>query len=126
MAKRIIKETLKNGTTQYRVESNRVLWIIPVPWHTVQWFEYVEWDTCIPTQEIFRDLKDAMKFCGFDDENKVITREIICPKQETKEEFDYKSLDYIPFNRIIEENFWDLACTTEKPFNNLNKLNNNE
>lgn len=115
MARRIVKENLFNGNTRYKVESNRVLWIIPVPWHTVQWFDYREWDTCVPTQAIFKHLKDARKFCGLDNENEVITREIIYPKQETKkEEDDYKSLDYVPFSKIIEENFWNLIVTDKE------------
>lgn len=32
--KRIIKETLRNGDTQYRVETNRFLGFIPCKWHT--------------------------------------------------------------------------------------------
>lgn len=35
--KRIVEETLRNGVKHYRVESNRILWIIPWRWHTISY-----------------------------------------------------------------------------------------
>jgi hypothetical protein len=37
--KRIVEETLGNGNTRYRVETNRILGFIPCKWHTDTFYD---------------------------------------------------------------------------------------
>ena len=37
--KRIVEETLGNGNTRYRVETNRIFGLIPCKWHTDTFYD---------------------------------------------------------------------------------------
>lgn len=64
MAKRIVKEKLYNGSIQYRVETNRFLWIIPTKWRTASTLIPEIWHTKgLDFSAIFTDLEDAIRFC---------------------------------------------------------------
>lgn len=74
--RRIVKETLKDGKVQYRVETNRRLFgLIKSKWHTdttpVGMDEYIT-----EIGAIFNTLEEAQRFCGIDP-NPIISREIV-------------------------------------------------
>ena len=77
--KRIVKETLKSGKVQYRVEKNTTFFgLIPCEWHTCTVtipFGFGE----VSCEAVFNTLEEAQKFCGVDS-NPVINREIIVNK----------------------------------------------
>lgn len=56
--KRIVKVTTGRGGTKYRVETNRILWVIPCSWRTVTLTnDYGE-----VTDAVFDTFVDAIKF----------------------------------------------------------------
>ena len=74
--KRIVKETLKSGKVQYRVEKNTTFFgLIPCKWHTCMVtipFGFGE----IPCEAVFNTLEEAQEFYGIDT-NPVVNREVI-------------------------------------------------
>lgn len=76
--KRIVKETLKNGEIQYRVETNRMFFgLIPCEWYTcLTWYVTAKYCEYVPCDAIFNTLREAQIFCGIDP-NSVVHTEII-------------------------------------------------
>ncbi len=75
MAKRIIKETCKDGTVQYRVETNKNFFGFRTKWHTCKYtVGYNQYEATVDA--IFNSLEDAEKYCGIDP-NPIINREIV-------------------------------------------------
>lgn len=74
--KRIIKETLKDGSTKYRVESNRTFFgLIPCKWHTCTiTIPYGFGD--VQCDAVFNTLEKAQRFIGIDT-NPVVNRTIV-------------------------------------------------
>lgn len=73
--KRIIKETLRNGDAQYRVETNRFLGFIPCKWRTDLVFD-VELDRYLGA--IFDSYDEALIHCGkLPERLEVINRNIL-------------------------------------------------
>ena len=74
--KRIVKETLKSGKVQYRVEKNTTFFgLIPCEWHTCTVtipFGFGE----VSCEAVFNTLEEAQKFCGVNP-NPIVNREII-------------------------------------------------
>lgn len=74
--KRIVKETLKSGKVQYRVEKNTTFFgLIPCEWHTCTVtipFGFGE----VSCEAVFNTLEEAQKFCGVDP-NPVVNREVV-------------------------------------------------
>lgn len=77
--KRIVKETLKSGKVQYRVEKNTTFFgLIPCEWHTCTVtipFGFGE----VSCEAVFNTLEEAQKFCGVNP-NPIVNREIIVNK----------------------------------------------
>lgn len=75
MAKRILKQTLKNGDIQYVVETNRLFGFIPGEWHIDLVYDG-ELDTHFGA--IFDSYEEACVHAGFTiPDNKVVKSEII-------------------------------------------------
>lgn len=73
--KRIVKETLRNGDAQYRVETNIFLGFIPCKWHTDLVFD-VELDMHLDA--IFDSYDEALIHCGkLPERLEVVNRDII-------------------------------------------------
>lgn len=72
--KRIVEETLEDGTKQYRVETNRLWGFIPIKWTTD--LCYVGYPYDIHVSAIFSTLKEAQRHCGIDP-NPVKERKIL-------------------------------------------------
>lgn len=74
--KRIIKEELKDGTIQYRVESNRIFFgLVPCKWYSctvIIPYEYGE----IHCDAVFSSLEEARIFAGIDP-NPIISRTLL-------------------------------------------------
>lgn len=74
--KRIVKETLKSGKVQYRVEKNTMFFgLIPCEWHTCMVtipFGFGE----VSCEAVFETLEEAQQFYGIDT-NPVVNREVI-------------------------------------------------
>lgn len=77
--KRIVKETLKSGKVQYRVEKNTTFFgLIPCEWYTCTVtipFGFGE----VSCEAVFNTLEEAQKFCGVNP-NPIVNREIIVNK----------------------------------------------
>lgn len=74
--KRIVKETLKNGKVQYRVEKNTMFFgLIPCDWYTctVTFSSDFGDVTC---EAVFNTLEEAQEFYGINN-NPVIEREVL-------------------------------------------------
>lgn len=74
--KRIVKETLKSGKVQYRVEKNTTFFgLIPCKWYTCRVtipFGYGE----VLCEAVFETLEEAQQFCGINI-NPIVNREVI-------------------------------------------------
>lgn len=75
--KRIVKETLKNGKIQYRVQKNTRLWgLIKTKWHTCLVEHYFGISDVIYCGAVFNTLEEAQKYCGIK-LNPIVKSEII-------------------------------------------------
>lgn len=75
--KRIVKETLKDGTIKYRVQKNTRLWgLIKTKWHTCLVECPVGLSDIIYCGAVFNTLEEAQRFCGIK-LNPIIKAEII-------------------------------------------------
>lgn len=74
--KRIVKETLKSGKVQYRVEKNTMFFgLIPCEWHTCTiTFPYGFGDVTL--EAVFNTLEEAQEFYGINTDP-VIDKEVI-------------------------------------------------
>jgi hypothetical protein len=59
--KRIVEETLGNGNTRYRVETNRILGFIPCKWHTDTFYDG---ERDITFDAIFDNINEAYSHIG--------------------------------------------------------------
>lgn len=74
--KRIVKEILKNGKVQYRVEKNtKFFGLIPCKWHTCTVTFSCDFGD-ITCESIFNTLEEAQEFYGINN-NPVIEREVL-------------------------------------------------
>lgn len=71
--RRIVEETLADGSVQYRVETNRILGFIPCGWHTDLVYDRKA-DSHFSA--VFDDLEDAQIHCGIDT-NPVVKRRVL-------------------------------------------------
>lgn len=75
MAKRIVKETRKDGTVQYRVETNKNFFGFRTKWHTCKYTtRYNQYEAVVDA--IFNSLEHAEEYCGID-LNPIISKEIV-------------------------------------------------
>lgn len=75
--KRIVKETLKDGTIKYRVQKNTRLWgLIKTKWHTCLVEYPVGISDMIYCSAVFDTLEEAQRYCGIN-LNPVVKTEII-------------------------------------------------
>ena len=79
MAKRIVKETLRDGRVRYRVETNRLFGFIPIRWTTdLDFYTIDDYGTECSFLAIFDNLSDAKRFCGIlPNKEEVIKREVL-------------------------------------------------
>ncbi len=74
--KRIIKEELKDGTIQYRVESNRIFFgLIPCKWYTCT-AVILSGGITISCDAVFSSLKEAQIYAGIDP-NPIVKRTLL-------------------------------------------------
>ena len=75
--KRIVEETLGNGNTRYRVETNRILGFIPCKWHTDTFYDG---ERDITFDAIFDSIDEAYSHIGIARKGtswEVVSRKII-------------------------------------------------
>lgn len=92
--KRIIKETLKDGSTKYRVESNRTFFgLIPCKWYTCTiTIPYGFGD--VQCDAVFNTLEKAQRFIGIDT-NPVVNRTIVEYNTDTSVRHSIKNDDIV-------------------------------